>query len=506
MEQVFLSIVKMSLNASWLIAGVLLLRIAFSKSTKGFRMILWMLVGFRLIIPISLQSATSIIPDTSSVVTSIQESTIPAGSMISQDYNSAIIGSAINTYNNTSSINTSFILMMVWMLGVSILLIYSFYSYHQLKEKTKASLKGQNNVYYCDYIASPFILGIINPKIYIPSGINATQKEFIIAHENMHIEHNDYLWKPIGYILLSLHWFNPLVWMAYYCFCKDIELICDERVIKDMTNEEKKLYSQALLECSQQKYNFMICPVAFNETGLKERIKSILQYKKPTLWISLISVVCCVLVGCTLFTDKEGTSSIFEPDRNYIDIEEMFDDEASREAFDQRVYALIEKEKQTEEYQDKVKFLNYEILATEVRERDDIMYTKGQQKQYVYHFYCIGYYSEYAIQEDGISLTNTYETSFPFCFSTTDESIFTGDIAYNISPVMTSFPESEDFIEEYENYVNFNFPKEYQEIALSTDTYQSVEKMAKIYNSQQEYIYTVLYDSNGKPFAFLDNN
>ena len=150
---------------------------------------------------------------------------------------------------------------------------------------------------------SPFVLGLIKPKIYLPFNMNEKDMEHVVAHEMAHIRRKDHLWKPLGFILLTLHWFNPLMWLGYVLLCRDIELACDEKVIKELDHDARADYSQALLTCSVNRRMIAACPLAFGEVGVKDRVKSVLNYKKPAFWIIIAAIVACVAVAVCFLTN-----------------------------------------------------------------------------------------------------------------------------------------------------------------------------------------------------------
>ncbi len=205
-----------------------------------------------------------------------------------------------------------FIASIIWLTGNAVMLIYSAVSYLYLRHKVSASVKDRDNIYYCDSIKSPFILGIIKPKIYLPSDIQNDSYDYVIAHEKAHIKRLDHIWKPLAFLILSLYWYNPVLWLSYILFCRDIETACDQKVIKTMETEEIKGYSTALLNFSVNKKAITACPLAFGEIGVKNRIKSILNYKKPAFWIIVISAVLAVAIAVCFLTvpkDKPKTES-----------------------------------------------------------------------------------------------------------------------------------------------------------------------------------------------------
>lgn len=314
MSAVMIKLLNMSITAVWLILAVVILRVVLKKAPKYINLILWALVGFRLICPVNFESILSLIPSAETIPSNIHVSSAPA-------INTGI--NAVNEFVNPVisdfaeipyTIGFSPVDMMLslsfaaWLFGIAIMVIYSAISYLKLHRTVKASIRYNENIYLCDNIKSPFILGIFKPRIYLPSDINANQINPVIAHEKAHIKRLDHILKPLGFAVLSIHWFNPFVWLAYSLFCRDIEYACDEKVIKEMESEEKKTYSEALLSLSITKRTMAACPLAFGEIGVKNRIKSVLSYKKPALWIIVTSVIALIAVAIGFMTTPKNNS------------------------------------------------------------------------------------------------------------------------------------------------------------------------------------------------------
>lgn len=334
MENIFISIFNMSINAAWLAAAVIILRLILKNAPKNIRCILWALVGIRLVLPFSISSIFSLIPNAQ---------VIPPEALISPDPKEVmpilneLPSSAANslTPGIGASVNPLQILIFIaaniWIFGIIIMLCSALVSYLKLRRMVQVSINVRENIYLCDNIDSPFILGIFNPRIYIPSDTDIQQTASIEAHERTHLKRLDHIWKPLGYALLSLHWFNPLMWAAYSLFCRDIELACDERVIKEMNTQQKQEYSQALLSCSVSHDSVAACPLAFGEVGVKQRIKSIFSYKKPALWIIIVAVIICGIVAVCFLTNPvgaEGNSGMF-----YVPEGEIIDASPELEAY-----------------------------------------------------------------------------------------------------------------------------------------------------------------------------
>ena len=312
MDAVFLKLLNMSLTASWIVLAVLVLRLLLQKAPKWINCLLWGVVGLRLIFPFSIESLFSLIPSAEPLPSDLPMTQTPAidsgFEVIDEVVNPIIYDSFAPT--PTISANPLQIVIavaaIVWLCGLIGMIVYGVISYLRLRLRVRASICQDGNVYLCDDIDSPFILGVIRPRIYLPSGMTQEQMGYVIGHERAHLRRLDHVWKPIGFILLCLYWFNPLLWLAYILLCRDIEKACDEKVIRDMDDESKKGYSETLVACSVHRRAVMACPLAFGEVGVKDRIKSVLHYKKPAFWIILVAVVALIVTGVCFLTDPPG--------------------------------------------------------------------------------------------------------------------------------------------------------------------------------------------------------
>ena len=311
MSEVFLKILNMSISASWLILAVFVIRFFLRKAPKWVNVLLWGIVAVRLLCPFSLESTLSMIPNAETIPMDIamdQTPTIHTGSsIIDNAVNPMLVGS--NTPAPGASINplqiTIAIYANIWFLGVLVMAIYTAVSYFRLHRRVATAIPMGNGIYRSENVASPFVLGIVSPRIYLPAGMEEPDLSHVIAHERAHIQRKDHWWKPLGFFLLTLHWFNPLMWLAYSLLCRDIELACDEKVIEKLTGNQKADYSQALLSCAVNRRSIAACPLAFGEVGVKERVKNVLNYKKPAFWIVLIAVVSCIAVAVCFLTDPK---------------------------------------------------------------------------------------------------------------------------------------------------------------------------------------------------------
>ena len=314
MSDLFLNIVNMSISASWLVLTVLLLRFVLKKAPKWVNVLLWGIVAVRLAFPFSIESALSLIPSAETISPSIMMDTVPSvqtGVPAINNVINPVIGSSLAPAPGASANPLQIwipILSMIWVAGVAILFVYTAVSYWRLRRKVSEAVILRDNIFQSENVASPFVLGIIKPRIYLPFNMNGQDLEHVVAHEQAHIRRKDHWWKPLGFLLLTIHWFNPLMWLAYVLLCRDIELACDEKVIKELDNEQRADYAQALVVCSVNRRMIAACPLAFGEIGVKDRVKSVMNYKKPEFWIIFLAVIACVIVAVCFLTNPAGTA------------------------------------------------------------------------------------------------------------------------------------------------------------------------------------------------------
>lgn len=314
MSDLFLNIVNMSISASWLVLTVLLLRFVLKKAPKWVNVLLWGIVAVRLAFPFSIESALSLIPSAETISPGIMMDTVPSiqtGVPAINNVINPVIGSSLAPAPGASANPLQIwipILSMIWVAGVAILLVYTAVSYWRLRRKVSKAVILRDNIFQSENVASPFVLGIIKPRIYLPFNMNGQDLEHVVAHEQAHIRRRDHWWKPLGFLLLTIHWFNPLMWLAYVLLCRDIELACDEKVIKELDNELRADYAQALVVCSVNRRMIAACPLAFGEVGVKERVKSVMNYKKPAFWVIILAVITCAVVAVCFLTNPAGTA------------------------------------------------------------------------------------------------------------------------------------------------------------------------------------------------------
>ena len=314
MNELFLKIINMSISASWLILAVLILRLVLKKAPKWVNVLLWGIVAIRLICPFSFESPLSLIPSAETIPLNIGMDSTPTINSGISAINNAVnpIISQSNTPMAGASINplqiTIGIYEYIWIFGMIALALYTAISYWRLHRKVDTAVRYKDNIFQSENVSFPFVLGIIKPRIYLPFKMNGQDLEHVVAHEHAHIRRKDHWWKPFGFLLLTIHWFNPLMWMAYVLLCRDIELACDEKVIKELGNEQRGDYTQALVACSVNRRMIAACPLTFGEVGIKERVKSVMNYKKPALWVIIIAVIVCVGVAVCFLTNPKQDS------------------------------------------------------------------------------------------------------------------------------------------------------------------------------------------------------
>lgn len=315
METLFLKLLNLSLTASWMVLAVLLVRMVFRKAPRWIYCLLWGLVGLRLVCPFSIESAFSLIPSAQPVPESILMSQVPhiqsgIGAI------DAIVNPMLEntlTPNTAASVNPAqvwaFIFSVVWGIGLALILLYGVGSTAVLRYRLRTATKLRDNIRQSDQIEAPFVFGLFRPQVYVPYNIPEEDLPYVLAHEEAHIRRRDHWWKPLGFALLAVYWFNPLLWVAYVLLCRDIEAACDEKVIREMEEDARVGYSTALLRCSARPAILAACPLAFGEVGVKERIRRVMQYRKPAVVLVVLTLVVTVVAAvCLLTNPKEPTA------------------------------------------------------------------------------------------------------------------------------------------------------------------------------------------------------
>ncbi len=367
MENIFLDLFNMSINASWLVLAVILIRFLLKKAPKWVHCILWSIVGIKLVFPFSIESIFSIIPSKEFIAPSTLYEVAPTVDSGFNRVNEAInpVISDILASSPENSVNPLQVITIIasylWVTGIAVMLLYTLITYISLKRKVGTSTKLTENIYESENVPSPFILGVIRPKIYLPYNIGEKDREYVIAHESAHLKRKDHLIKPFAFLILSVYWFNPLLWLAYILLCRDIELACDEKVVKDFNKDNCKEYSYALLNCSVNRKRIAACPLAFGEVGVKDRVKNVLNYKKPAFWIILVGVLACIITAACFLTVPKGVTLaegyLYEPmsvktDRLEITTPEntyIFTSESQIETLRELINGITVDKKKTEE-------------------------------------------------------------------------------------------------------------------------------------------------------------
>lgn len=329
MNRIFSTLLMMSISGAWLILIVLLLRLLLKQAPKWVNCVLWGFVGLRLVCPFVPESRFSLMPGVfrmqnrygSAAEQPSTQIPVTVGNLTQNVTDGAGAAGLTGIQTGAGAVTTGFrtellqqilsVGNVLWLIGVIVLLGYAIYSYLRVRRQVSEAIWLRDNLWICDQVKSPFILGLFRPKIYLSSGMEEAQLPYVIAHERAHLKRGDQWWKPMGFVFLMIHWYNPLVWAAYVLFCRDLELACDESAVRDLDLEGRKNYSYALLSCSMQRRLVTVCPLAFGEAGVKKRVKEVLNYKKPSFWILLATVAACVIVAvCFLTNPKEGTTVV----------------------------------------------------------------------------------------------------------------------------------------------------------------------------------------------------
>ena len=309
MTNLFLKIINMSISATYLVLAVLLLRLLLKKAPRWIHVLLWGLVAVRLLCPFTLESAMSLIPSTEVISPEIMMDATPeiqtgidavnnaVNPIITESFAPAPIASA-----NPLQIWIP-VFSILWCSGMALMALYTLFTYLRLRHRVSTAIRVKDNLYLSEHVASPFVLGLFRPRIYLPYHMNDLDRYHVIAHERAHIRRRDHWWKPLGFLLLTIHWFNPAMWLAYILLCRDIELACDEKVIQELGPDQRADYSQALLHCSVSHRSIAACPIAFGEVGVKERVRNVLNYKKPAFWVIVICLALVAIVSVCFLTD-----------------------------------------------------------------------------------------------------------------------------------------------------------------------------------------------------------
>lgn len=328
MDDVFLKLVNLSISASWLILAVLVLRVVLKKAPKWVMPLLWGVVALRLVCLFSIESALSLIPSAetipSEIVTETREPVLYEQATLDIVTNPTLPSAAevpVGVSRQQAQVDFN-IYSVLWLAGMAALLVHALVSAGKLKRKLATAILLRDNIYESEFVDSPFVFGVVKPNIYLPMHMDEGTAAYVIAHERAHLARRDHWWKVLGYLVLALHWFNPLVWVAYILFCRDIELACDEKVVKGLNGAARADYSQALLSCAAPGRAVAACPLAFGEGNIKTRVKSALHYKKPAFWVAAAAVLAVVIVAVCFLTNprSERGSLVWAQKLNAADV------------------------------------------------------------------------------------------------------------------------------------------------------------------------------------------
>lgn len=497
MTDIFLNILNISISSSWVILAVIMVRFLLQKSSKTFRYYLWIIVAIRMLLVPSFESGLSLIPSVETIPKDIAVSRVPSIHSGIKAVDKVINPVIISNFapNPENSVNPLQIVLgvasVIWMIGAAVILLYFVISFIRIKASVRTAIRLHDNVWICDQIDSPFILGLFLPKIYLPSYTKEEEMTYILAHEEEHLKYHDTWWKPIGFLLLAIHWFNPLVWAAYILMCKDMEMACDERVIWRLDHVEKQKYAEVLLEFGQIKKSVEYCPVAFGEVGIKQRIQSIVHFKRPSGIMIVLFVLIMAVLGIGFLTNPSGQNVIPDtgsgPSKDDEPAEEIME---AFEALYKQDFTFVQIT-----YGESVDNTLPEIQRISGAYDADngiqhLIYVEGQKD----------WDEIYAFQEDGEEKTiiNTEGTWTETNFSQTYFNGYGSDLTLDTAFKGTGYEQDLTIIDSYNTYYTVDIGKEYnlplelkamvcQQFGLerdsrkiqeiSTDVYEIYEKM-----------------------------
>lgn len=374
MEAVFLKLLNMSIAGSWMIFAVILLRFPLKKAPRWGTCVLWGLVGIRLIFPFSIENILSLIPSAQTIPENFVHMEQPAISsgidVVNQIMNPVLSRQfAPDPASSADPLQIiTYILSVIWLIGMALMLLYMVCSFFMLKARMRTAVRVRGNIWQSERVRSPFVLGMIRPRIYLPFHTSSAKMKYVIAHEKAHIRRHDHWTKPIGFLVLTVYWFNPVIWAAYILLCRDIEVACDESAVRNMGVDERKSYSMTLLSFGSGHHTPAICPLAFGEGNIRQRVKNVLNYKKPVLWMLIAAVIVCTAVAVCFMTNpkekiqkvdalevavKEAILEYWKDDREEVDFQceshvtlaelsgERTDEKTGKTIETKEVYALV---------------------------------------------------------------------------------------------------------------------------------------------------------------------
>lgn len=431
MSRIFSGVLQMSIAAAWMIPVVMVLRPLLKRAPKWVNLVLWGLVGLRLVCPFVPESRFSLMPKQpilsgylygntigSSTGNAFRADTLQNGTNFSNNISQAALDGSMGAagsgmsrvFGITGSGMGAFgagvwriperllsVFTILWLAGVILFAGYAVYSYARVRRQVAEAMWLRENLWICDEVKSPFILGLRKPKIYLSSSMDEAQYPYVIAHEQAHLKRGDQWWKPLGFLILAIHWFHPFAWVAYLLFCNDLELACDESAVKKLNPQERKDYSYALLSCSMQRRLVTVCPLAFGEVGVKKRVKEILNYKKPTFWVVLTAVVVCVIVAvCFLTNPKEETTVILTNEAGNSEA-----DAATNAALEQ----AAAKQEEVEQLKESLAAQQESLAAgLDAAKQENTAWIYQEDSSYSGFFAAKGYVAYAQMEMDGISI------------------------------------------------------------------------------------------------------
>lgn len=314
MSELFLNVLNRSIAAGWVVMAVLVLRLVLKKAPRWTHVVLWGIVALRLVLPFSVETSFSLIPSAETVPLDIEmaaEPSVDSGIRAVNEMINPVVAGSFTPNPQASANPLQFwipVASLIWAAGMAGMLLYAAFSLWRLGRRLDTAVLFRDRIYQSEHVVSPFVLGLIRPKIYLPFGLSGEELEYVTAHEKAHIRRRDHWWKPLGFLLLAVCWFHPLLWLAYGLLCRDLELACDERVIRELNSGQRAGYTQALVSLSIRRPGFAACPLAFGEVGVKDRVKSVLNYRKPGFWLVLVSVAVCAAAAVCFLTSPRQDS------------------------------------------------------------------------------------------------------------------------------------------------------------------------------------------------------
>lgn len=431
MQDLFLEVLNMSLTAAYVIVAVIIIRMLIRKLPKKYSFWLWSIAAFRLCCPFSFQSVMSIfnigIFDMSRAQTeSGAQLEYVADNIVYEEipqvtvgipYANTIINNNLPAAEPTASANPMQIILavltVIWVTGMAAMLVYGVVSYIKIRLSMNTAMRLERNIYQSDKVGSPFILGIIKPKIYIPFGLDEDTRKYILTHEEYHLKRFDHISKIAAYIILSVHWFNPLCWVAFILMGTDMEMSCDEKVLADEENICKE-YSRSLLSFAADRRFPAPGPLAFGETGVRSRIKNALGFRKPKLWAGIVAVAICI--GAAVVCISNPMFMRITDINDAGDCEKIFDEIYSVTVINSRGEQILTEEKdiaRTVEVLRSLKISRKAISRSENRNKVNTVAIRSTENDEIPIFiYFNEDYSEFWIN-DGVKPSFTYEVKNP---------------------------------------------------------------------------------------------